>query len=123
YLRDDGNYVVRAEPGQTARVMRDADQALARISRDRVRINLRTIAEMRARRYRAERSGATMLIAVTIGLVLVTASGIVGVASLWVSQRRKQIGIRRALGARRRDILMYFVGENLLITTAGVIAG
>jgi hypothetical protein len=40
-----------------------------------------------------ERAGAAMLVAVTVGLLLVTASGIVGVASLWVSQRRKQIGV------------------------------
>jgi putative ABC transport system permease protein len=40
-----------------------------------------------------------------------------------VTQRRKQIGVRRALGARRAHILRYFVTENLLITTSGVVAG
>jgi putative ABC transport system permease protein len=40
-----------------------------------------------------------------------------------VTQRRKQIGVRRALGARRADILRYFIMENLMITTAGVVAG
>ncbi len=44
-------------------------------------------------------------------------------ASLWVTQRRKQIGVRRALGARRVDILRYFVTENVMITSAGVAAG
>ena len=61
--------------------------------------------------------------AVTIVLLLVTASGIVGIASLWVNQRRKQIGVRRALGARRRDILRYFVAENVLITSVGIAVG
>jgi putative ABC transport system permease protein len=79
--------------------------------------------ELRESRYRQEHAGANMLIAVTIGLLLVTASGIVGVASLWVAQRRKQIGIRRALGARRADIIKYFVTENLIITTVGVVLG
>jgi putative ABC transport system permease protein len=40
-----------------------------------------------------------------------------------VAQRRKSIGVRRALGARGRDIVRYFVTENLLITTAGIAAG
>jgi putative ABC transport system permease protein len=56
-------------------------------------------------------------------LLLVTCSGIVGMASLWVTQRRKQIGVRRALGARRIDILRYFIVENVLITSGGVFGG
>jgi len=64
-----------------------------------------------------------MLVAVSVLLLLVTASGIVGMASLWVTQRRKQIGVRRALGARRVDILRLFLTENMLITSGGVAAG
>jgi putative ABC transport system permease protein len=64
-----------------------------------------------------------MLVTVSVLLLLITASGIVGMASLWVTQRRKQIGVRRALGARRVDILRYFITENFMITSAGVAAG
>jgi putative ABC transport system permease protein len=64
-----------------------------------------------------------MLITVSCLLLLVTASGIVGMASLWVTQRRKQIGVRRALGARRIDILRYFITENVMITSAGIVGG
>jgi len=53
----------------------------------------------------------------------VTALGIVGLASFWVAQRRKQIGIRRALGATRADILRYFQTENFLIVTFGIVLG
>jgi len=53
----------------------------------------------------------------------ITALGIVGLASFSVSQRTKQIGTRRALGARRRDILHYFMTENWLITSMGTILG
>jgi putative ABC transport system permease protein len=123
YLGPTAHYAVRAEPSQRARVMKDAEKALGAIRPDRVLVNLHDMPEIKYRRYRHERAGANMLIAVTIGLLLVTASGIVGVASLWVSQRRKQIGVRRALGAKRRDIVRYFVTENLLITTAGIAAG
>ena len=64
-----------------------------------------------------------MLVTVSVLLLLITASGIVGMASLWVTQRRKQIGVRRALGARRADILRYFITENFMITSVGVVGG
>jgi putative ABC transport system permease protein len=56
-------------------------------------------------------------------LLAITAAGIVGLTSFWVGQRRKQIGVRRALGATQRDILSYFMTENLLIGIAGVVVG
>ncbi|WP_133477684.1 ABC transporter permease [Cognatilysobacter segetis] len=118
-----GTYVVRTQPGQRARVMRAAEDALTKLRNDRVLVANRSADEIRARRYQGEKSIAGMLIAVTVGLLLVTGSGIVGLASLWVTQRRKQIGVRRALGATRFDILRYFLVENAMITTIGVVIG
>jgi len=60
---------------------------------------------------------------VTVLVLLVTPRGIAGMATLWVNQRRKQIGVRRALGARKVDVLRYFITENLMITTGGIVAG
>jgi putative ABC transport system permease protein len=56
-------------------------------------------------------------------LLVVTAVGIVGLTSFWVAQRRRQIGIRRAIGATRGDILRYFQTENFLIATLGIVLG
>lgn len=123
YHTSAAQYAVRTEPGQRDRVLAQAEKELTALRNDRVLVHKRTMDEMREQRYAGERAGATQLIAITVMLLLVTASGIVGVASLWVSQRRKQIGVRRALGARRIDILRYFVTENLMITTVGVVAG
>ena len=64
-----------------------------------------------------------MLGVVCGALILVTGFGIVGLTSYWVSQRRRQIGIRRALGATRHAIVRYFQTENLLIAGAGSAAG
>ena len=55
--------------------------------------------------------------------MLFRSAGIVGLTSFWVGQRRKQIGIRRALGATRAQIVGYFQTENFLLTTAGVALG
>ncbi len=118
------SYVVQVDrPEALDSIRRDAEQALLALRNDRVLAYNRSLAEVRQIRYRAQRSLATTLIAVTVGLLLITGSGIVGMASLWVIQRRKQIGTRRALGARRVDILRYFLTENFLITTAGVALG
>jgi putative ABC transport system permease protein len=60
---------------------------------------------------------------VIVALLLVTGLGIVGLASFWVAQRRRTIGVRRALGATRADILHYFQTENLLLATIGIVLG
>ncbi len=116
-------YTVRAEPGQRDRVIKEAEAALRAMSASPVIIRTTTTTEDRKNRYRADIALSWMLVAVSVLLLLITASGIVGMASLWVTQRRKQIGVRRALGARRVDILRYFLTENLMITSVGVLAG
>ncbi len=117
-----GLFAVRTEPGQRDRIMKEAEAAMAKIP-GQVVIGVDSMEQDRGDLYRDDRAIAWMLIAVTVLLLLVTASGIVGMATLWVNQRRKQIGVRRALGARRLDILRYFITENVLITTGGVVAG
>jgi putative ABC transport system permease protein len=103
--------------------MAEAEAALRKEANNQVVIHAKTFDQVRADRYRADRGLAWMLVAVSVLLILVTASGIVGMASLWVTQRRKQIGVRRALGARKVDILRYFITENVMITSAGVAGG
>jgi putative ABC transport system permease protein len=56
-------------------------------------------------------------------LVFVTALGILGITSLAVAERTKQIGTRRALGATKGDILKHFLTENWIVTTIGLALG
>jgi len=118
-------FAIRAEPGQRERVTREAEAALRKANGpgNPIIMRIRPLEETRKIRYRADTSLSWMLITVSVLLLLITASGIVGMASLWVIQRRKQIGVRRALGARRLDILRYFITENILITSVGVATG
>ena len=66
---------------------------------------------------------AYLLIGVSIALLVITALGIVGLASFWVQQRTREIGIRRALGATKTDIVRYFQTENFILATAGIVLG
>jgi len=116
-------YAIRTEPGQRDRVMKEAESALRKSSATPMILEMRTVDQDRQTRYRSDVALQWMLVTVSLLMLLITCSGIVGMASLWVTQRRKQIGVRRALGARRIDILRYFITENVMITSAGVFGG
>lgn len=119
-------YIVRAKPGQLATAMREARKAL--LAQNRMRIiapddGVLSFAQIRHRAYDSDRGMAILMGIICTVLLAITAAGIVGLTSFWVGQRRKQIGVRRALGARKHDILAYFLTENFLISAAGVALG
>jgi putative ABC transport system permease protein len=120
-----GTYLIRAAPEDLPRVMRDARAAITKIAPDAVldHDNSQTISDLRHTFFKSDRVMAGLLLGVIAALLGVTALGIVGLASFWVAQRRKQIGVRRALGATRGDILRYFQTENFLIATFGIALG
>lgn len=68
--------------------------------------------------------GATVVLLWTGFLVVAVAlAGSLALASFSVTERRRQIGIRRALGARRGEIIGYFLIENLMLTAIGLAIG
>jgi putative ABC transport system permease protein len=115
-------YLLRAEPGQLDNVMKAAEEYLSK-NRSRIVEIARTFSEQKMRTYSSDVAMVKLLTAVIIVLSSVTGLGIVGLAWFSVSQRRKQIGTRRALGATRADIIRHFMLENWLITTAGLVMG
>jgi putative ABC transport system permease protein len=116
-------FAIRAEPGQRERVIKEAETALRKTNATPLILQTTTVDKDREERYRGDIALSWMLVTVSVLLLLITCSGIVGMASLWVTQRRKQIGVLRALGARRIDILRYFLTENFMITSCGVFGG
>ena len=119
-------YIVRTKPGQLDAAMRAAPKALYAQNRMRMidpKDGLLSFAEVRRRAFERDRGMAILMSIICAVLLAITAAGIVGLTSFWVGQRRKQIGVRRALGATHGDILRYFMTENLLISLGGVIIG
>ena len=90
---------------------------------DRVIRSVKPLSSIKRIVYLGDRNMAIFLATVTVLLVAITSLGIFGLATFNVSTRTKQIGTRRAVGARRGDIIRYFMVENGLITTAGVVVG
>ena len=69
------------------------------------------------------RAAVWLLSGVTLIVLIVTLTGIMGMTGYWVQQRTRSIGIRRALGARRVDVMRELLFENLLVVGVGVSAG
>jgi putative ABC transport system permease protein len=116
-------YIVRTAPGEIDRVMAAAEAALRKRDPNRVIGKLRKMSQQKQASYAGDSVMAVTLSVVT-GLVLIfSALGIFGLATFNVNTRTRQIGTRRAVGARRRDIVRYFMTENWFVTTLGVVAG
>ena len=120
-----GTYLLRAKPQDVQRVLQAARAAVAKIAPDVVldQDDSKTLSDLRASYFETDRIMIGLLLGVVVLMLGVTALGIVGLTSFWVAQRRKQIGIRRAIGATRGDILRYFQIENFLIVTGGIALG
>ena len=118
-------YVLRSAPQDRQQVLKAAVDALIQLDPNRLippRMT-RTFMQMRAAYFQRDTTMISLLAASALGLLFVTALGIAGLANFWVQQRRRTIGIRRAVGATRGDILRYFLTENFPIVTLGILLG
>jgi putative ABC transport system permease protein len=116
-------YIVRAKPGQRARLMAQLEKTFADLQPGRFIAQMQDFSTT-AESFRHEtRASAVILAIVAVFVLLVTVVGISGLAAFNVSTRTKQLGIRRAIGARKFHIIRYFLVENWIITTCGVALG
>ena len=115
-------YLIRMEPGSARAVLPALEQRLLQENPGRT-LEVKTIPDVKDQYFAGGRIVVTMMTGLIVLLIAVTAIGILGIASFSVTERTRQIGTRRALGATRVDILRYFLLENWLITTAGLLIG
>ena len=123
YIEPIVYYVVRTQAGKLSDALTQAQSQLTESDRSRVLKRAQSLTAVRADAYRDDRGIAAVLAGVCVVSLAVTAFGIVGLTSYWVTQRQCQIGIRRALGATRATVVRYFQLENLLIAMIGAVAG
>ncbi len=116
-------YLVRAQPGQRDALMRTVEQHLPDLNPNRVVKSVHSVELYKKAYFLPERITAIFLVVVTCLLLAIAALGIFGLVTFNVSTRSKQIGTRRAVGARKRDIIRHFMVENALVTTTGVVVG
>jgi putative ABC transport system permease protein len=119
----NGVYVVRAKPGQRDSLMAELDRDFAKQQPGRFVERMEAYDRTAAEAREGYHASAIVLAVVACFVLLVTVVGIVGLAAFNVATRTKQLGTRRAIGARKYHILRYFLVENWLITTGGVVLG
>jgi putative ABC transport system permease protein len=116
-------YLVRTQPGRRAAVMSKVEKEFGATQPGRFIMKIEEFDRTAGVTRKEYRATAVVLGVVGLLVTAVTAIGIFGLAAFQVATRTKQIGTRRAIGARRFQILRYFLVENWLISTAGIAAG
>jgi putative ABC transport system permease protein len=120
---DAGNYLLRVDPTRKIEILAAAEAAIKKVAPNRLILDRQTFADVRRDHFKEDRAMAWLLFGVSAALLIITALGVIGLASFWVQQRTRQIGVRRALGATRGDILRYFQTENFILATVGIVLG
>jgi predicted permease len=116
-------FVVHSARVGTPGYLPDLQRALSSVDPSLSLARVRTLADL----YRHAFARTTMtlrLLALTGAMaLLLVVIGVYGAVSYGISRRRREIGIRLALGARRGEVRRMFVGRALLIVSAGILAG
>jgi putative ABC transport system permease protein len=115
-------YLVRTEPGAVESTKAAIEKRLLEVNGGR-NLRVRSVLEVKDELQSSRKILLKVLSSVIFLLLFVTSLGIIGLTSFSVAERTHQIGTRRALGARREDILRYFLLENWITTTFGLTLG
>lgn len=115
-------YLVRTDGTSTDDVVSAAESALY-AAHPQSLVTVETQSEIKTRTLSVAMSTVTVLGFVTALLLLVTALGCYGQTTFTVTKRTREIGIRRAIGATKQQVVGYFLTENWLMTTAGIVVG
>ncbi|NQY64792.1 MAG: FtsX-like permease family protein [Alteromonadaceae bacterium] len=118
-----GRYLVRTEANQRQEVMANIEKEMLKLYPYRVIRKPVTMNTLRDDSYSKDRMMSQLLTILIVILLLITSLGIVGMAVFNVNRRTRQIGTRRALGASKANIVRYFIIENWLVSTVGIVIG
>ena len=98
-------------------------QAIWSLDRNQPLARIQTIEDIVGRQLSTPSQSSTLLGAFALFALLLASIGLYGVLSYAMTQRTNEIGIRIALGATSREILLSFGGRGLLLTLAGLAIG
>jgi len=116
------SYLVRSEPQMFTDLFTDLEERLATVNAERI-IRTRSLMEIKAGGQFMSNFTVRILGAIGVLLLTVTALGVYGMTSFSVTERTRQIGTRRALGARKFHIVRFFMIENAIITLLSIGVG
>ena len=115
--------VVLRTQGDPTAIMGQVRETVREIDPRQVIYNVQTMDDVVATSYAARRLTMILLTAFAALAMMLACVGIYGVISYLVGQRTQEIGIRMALGAQRRDILVLVLGEGTKMALIGAAIG
>jgi putative ABC transport system permease protein len=121
------NVHVQAQPGGAAAAAAEVEALLR--ARHRAKpgagddFTVQNQADVLATERAAAEGFTLLLVAVSSVALLIGGVGVLAVMLIAVRERIREVGLRRAVGATRRDVLLQFVGEALVIGVAGSAVG
>ncbi len=117
------NYLVRTNPEQRDEIMLAVVEKLRAIDSTRLIGDEKSVKQIQRETYTSDYAMIKILSFVIFLLTFVNALGIFGLTTFWVTQRRKHIGIRRALGSTKAGVMRYFMLENVTLVLCSAIIG
>ncbi|WP_049631998.1 ABC transporter permease [Cellvibrio sp. pealriver] len=117
------NYLVRTNPEQRDDIMHSLVEKLRSIDSTRLIGDEKSMEQIKRETYTSDYAMIKILSFVIFLLTFVNALGIFGLTTFWVTQRRKHIGIRRALGSTKAGVMRYFMLENATLVLCSAIIG
>ena len=119
----DGIYLKLASADESSSKARVVRGILNASHHDTPDFSVLVPAELLAERRRTERLFNTVMVAIASISLLVGGIGIMNIMLAAILERTREIGVRRAVGAKQSDIVRQFVTESVLISFAGGLLG
>ncbi|MCF6436688.1 FtsX-like permease family protein [Pseudoalteromonas sp. MMG022] len=116
-------FMVRTEPGRRAEVTQQIEALMLKLDSKRVIENIEGLELVKDGFVASDKLTMRMLLVMIVVLTLITALGIFGLTMFNINKRTKQVGTRRALGARKSHIINYFLIESVMICIGGLVLG
>ena len=119
---NDPSYLIRVEPGLTEAFLEQIRSELYQTPGRFVQ-QVEFLTRTQKRMYDGRGSRALLMLFISFVLLIITGLGISGLISFLVAQQKKQVGTRRALGAKKWQVIRYYLLENTIVTGLGLILG